>query len=91
MSGVYYQTSVEAVRRWHALAERRRNHVVELYRSERWRRYYAEDAFRNLMRDAIQDAETWGRVLTDMTGAAPIKVTPPPVTPPVPKIAQRAA
>src|SRR5690349_12115883 len=73
MNGAYYQTSIEAVRRWHGLAERRRNHVVELYRSERWRRYYTEDAFRNLMREAIQDAETWARVLEDMNGGAPAK------------------
>jgi len=84
MSGAYYQTSIEAVRRWHSLAERRRNHVVELYRSERWRRYYSEDSFRNLMREAIQDAESWGQVLTDMNGPVPpaatvaaAKATPP--------------
>ena len=75
MNGAFYQTSVEAVRRWHALAERRRNHMVDLYRSERWRRYYSEDSFRLLMRDVIQNAETWGKVLEDMDGA-PIKVPP---------------
>jgi hypothetical protein len=92
MSGAYYQTSIEAVRRWHSLSERRRNHVVELYRSERWRRYYTEDAFRNLMREAIQDAESWGRVLADMSGAAPAAAKPPAVTtPPVRSSAQRAA
>jgi uncharacterized repeat protein (TIGR03809 family) len=68
MSEAYYQTPIEAVRRWHGLSERRRNHVVELYRSERWRRYYTEDSFRSLMRDAIQDAETWARVFEDMGG-----------------------
>jgi hypothetical protein len=45
--------------------------VVELYRSERWRRYYTEDSFRLLMRDVIQNAETWSKVLEDMNGAAP--------------------
>jgi uncharacterized repeat protein (TIGR03809 family) len=85
MSGPYYQTSIEAVRRWHVLAERRRNHVVELYRSDRWRRYYTEEAFRTLMRDAIQDAEAWGRVLADMNAAAPGNA------PPAVKRAQRAA
>jgi len=85
MSGPYYQTSIEAVRRWHVLSERRRNHVVELYRSERWRRYYTEDSFRILMRDSIQDAEAWARVLADMNGAAPPKAAP------AAKPAQRAA
>jgi uncharacterized repeat protein (TIGR03809 family) len=71
MSAAFYQTPIEAVRRWHALAERRRNYIVELYRSDRWRRYYGEDAFRTLMRDVIQNAETWSKVLEDMHGAAP--------------------
>lgn len=76
MNGAFYQTSVEAVRRWHALAERRRNHVVDLYRSERWRRYYSEDSFRMLMRDVIQNAETWSKVLEDMDGVPPPRVAP---------------
>jgi hypothetical protein len=75
MSGAFYQTSIESVRRWHALAERRRNYIVELYRSDRWRRYYSEDSFRTLMRDVIQNAETWGKVLEDMNGVAPAKAT----------------
>ncbi len=72
MSGAY-QTSIESVRGWHALAERRRNHVVELYRSERWRRYYTEDSFRLLMRDVIQNVESWSRILEGMTGPAAAK------------------
>ena len=42
------QTPVESVRKWHSLAERRRRHFVELYRSERWKRYYTEEEFRTL-------------------------------------------
>jgi len=64
---------VESVRKLYALAERRRNHFVELYRSERWRRYYAEEAFRAQMKDVIQNVETWGKVLEEMTGSAPAK------------------
>jgi uncharacterized repeat protein (TIGR03809 family) len=75
MSAAFFQTSVESVRRWHALAERRRNYIVELYRSDRWRRYYSEDAFRTLMREVIQNAETWSKVLEDMNGVAPAKAT----------------
>ena len=55
MSGT--QMSVEAVRKWHALAERRRRHYVELYRSDKWRRHYSEEAFAALMRDVIQNVE----------------------------------
>ena len=67
MSGTSVQTPVEAVRRWHTLAERRRRHYVELYRSERWRRYFTEEAFLLRMRDVIQNAETWAKILERMT------------------------
>ena len=60
--------SVEAVRKWHALAERRRRHYLELYRSDKWRRHYSEEAFAALMRDVIQNVESWSRVLDEMTG-----------------------
>jgi len=65
--------SVEAVRKWHALAERRRRHYVELYRSDKWRRHYSEEAFAMLMRDVIQNVESWNRVLEEMTGRAAAK------------------
>ena len=46
-------------RRWLALAERRRDHFIELYRSGRWQRYYTEDVFRARMREAVSDVEAW--------------------------------
>jgi len=61
------RTSLETVRKWHTLAERRRRHYVELYRSERWRRYFTEEAFLLRMRDVIQNAETWSSILERMT------------------------
>ena len=64
------QTSITAVRKWHALSERCRRHSVELYRSERWRRYFAEEAFLLRMRDVIQNAENWTRILERMTAPA---------------------
>jgi len=69
MRDTAFQTPAEAVRKWHALAERRRRHYVELYRSERWRRYFKEETFLVLMRDAIQNAENWAKILERMTGA----------------------
>jgi uncharacterized repeat protein (TIGR03809 family) len=68
MGETAFRGSVESARKWHALAERRRRHYVELYRSERWRRYFSEEAFLLLMRDAIQNAETWAKILERMTG-----------------------
>ena len=59
--------SIETVRKLHTLAERRRRHYVELYRSERWRRYFTEEAFLLRMRDVIQNAETWAKILEPMT------------------------
>ena len=61
-----FRMSVETVRKLHTLAERRRRHYVELYRSERWRRYFTEDAFLLRMRDVIQNAETWANILARM-------------------------
>ena len=67
------QTPVESVRKWHSLAERRRRHFVELYRSERWKRYYTEEEFRAHMREVDANVEVWERVLhrtVDGTGPA---------------------
>ena len=62
-----FRMPVETVRKLHTLAERRRRHYVELYRSERWRRYFTEEAFLLRMRDVIQNAETWANILARMT------------------------
>ena len=48
------------VRKWHSLAERRRRHFVELYRSERWKRYYTEEEFRAHMREVDANVEIVG-------------------------------
>jgi hypothetical protein len=68
MSETAFRGSVESARKWHALAERRRRHYVELYRSERWRRYFKEETFLLLMRDAIQNAENWAKIVERRTG-----------------------
>jgi uncharacterized repeat protein (TIGR03809 family) len=69
MGETAFRGSIESARKWYALAERRRRHYVELYRSERWRRYFSEEAFLLLMRDAIQNVETWAKILERMTDA----------------------
>jgi uncharacterized repeat protein (TIGR03809 family) len=68
MGETAFHGSIESARKWHALAERRRRHYVDLYRSERWRRYFTEEAFLLLMRDAIQNAETWAKIVERMMG-----------------------
>ena len=76
MSGTRVQMSNDSIRKWHALAERRRRHYVDLYRSDKWRRHYTEETFATLMRDVIQNVEAWGRMLEAASDkGAPRKAT----------------
>lgn len=52
----------EIARRWQVLAERRRNHLLELYRTGRWRRYYSEDQLMAEMRDAVREIRGWSAI-----------------------------
>jgi uncharacterized repeat protein (TIGR03809 family) len=52
----------ELAQRWRGLAERRREHYVDLYRSGRWKHYYTEDQFLTRMREAIRAVEMWTRI-----------------------------
>jgi uncharacterized repeat protein (TIGR03809 family) len=67
------------------LAERRRAHLVELYKSGRWKRYFSEQEFLARMRDAVHDVELWSAAtaLWDEPDAAPapqdIRIAEPPV------------
>jgi uncharacterized repeat protein (TIGR03809 family) len=55
----------EFARKWHALAQRRRKHLAELYQSGAWQRYFTEDTLRTHMREATREVEQWGAVLAD--------------------------
>jgi uncharacterized repeat protein (TIGR03809 family) len=59
----------EISRKWLRLAERRVAHMVELYRSGRWQRYYTKERFAALMLDAVRAMTTW-RKLAAQAGAA---------------------
>lgn len=52
----------EIARGWQVLAERRRNHLLELYRTGRWRRYYSEDQLMAEMRDAGREIRGWSAI-----------------------------
>lgn len=54
--------SVEVAKRWLALAEQRRAHLVELYDSGRWRHYYTETQLLERTREAIMLEETWAKL-----------------------------
>ena len=60
--------SQDTVRKWLALAERRRQHLAELYQSGRWEHYYNEQGLVERMRDAVADVEAW-RLLAQPDGA----------------------
>ncbi len=56
--------------RWRSLAERRRAHFIDLYKSGRWKRYYTEDAFLAHMREVVRGADEWGRMVETVRGQA---------------------
>jgi uncharacterized repeat protein (TIGR03809 family) len=49
--------------RWRDLAERRRQHIVDLYETGRWRHYYSEAELLDAMREAIGNVATWDEIL----------------------------
>jgi hypothetical protein len=53
----------EIARKWHELSERRREHLVELYDSGRWKRYYSEGEFVVCMRETVGLSEAWARLV----------------------------
>ena len=57
-----FRIPAELSRRWQALAERRRDHFVELQRTGRWRKYYKEESFRGQMDDAINGPDAWAEL-----------------------------
>ena len=61
-----------------SLAERRRQHLLELYRTGRWRRYYREDELMAQVRDSGRDIEWWGSRGTQQLGQMMPDNGPPP-------------
>lgn len=62
----------DIARRWHALAERRLASYDELYRSGRWRHYYAsQEEFAARMLDVIKVAKAYQNIAGDPAPAAP--------------------
>jgi uncharacterized repeat protein (TIGR03809 family) len=52
------------VARWFVLAERRLEHLTELFETGRWRRYHSELAFLENLREARSAVEIWRDLLT---------------------------
>ena len=53
----------DIARRWHALAERRREHFADLHHSGRWRKYYREHNFQRQMHETARMTDAWSRVV----------------------------
>jgi len=54
----------DIVGRWCALAERRLDHLTELFETGRWRRYHSERAFLENIQEAKAAVELWRDLLT---------------------------
>jgi uncharacterized repeat protein (TIGR03809 family) len=55
---------VEITQKWRDLAEKRRAHLVELFDSGRWKRYYNEEQLVARTREAVRLVETWEQLVT---------------------------
>lgn len=51
-----------AALKWRALAEKRRAHLIEMYKTGRWRHYYDEQNFLAEMRKSIAIAQRWAKI-----------------------------
>jgi uncharacterized repeat protein (TIGR03809 family) len=79
------------VARWCNLAERRLEHLTELFESGRWRRYHTEREFLENIQEAKVAVETWRDLLSreaapdntaiDLTWLGRRRTTPLPLTP----------
>jgi uncharacterized repeat protein (TIGR03809 family) len=59
------QTYDAMARKWCELAQKRRAHLVALYDSGHWQRYYDEVEFRQQLQQAMAAVEIWKRVAGD--------------------------
>src|SRR5688572_19025621 len=57
-----YSQFGKTAQRWRDLADKRRAYFTELYRSGRWKLYYAEDEMLARMREVVAAAERWEEI-----------------------------
>lgn len=70
--------------KWRALAEGRRAHFHDLYRSGRWKHYYTDQEFLAEMRSAIDIAERWAAIAPLPEEREAVAIEPPAETDPAP-------
>jgi hypothetical protein len=67
----------DITRRWHALAERRLVSYEDLYRSGRWKHYYAtQEEFAARMLDVIKAAKAYQKLVVDSPALVPQQEPP---------------
>jgi uncharacterized repeat protein (TIGR03809 family) len=49
--------------KWRNIAEQRRDHHLDLYKSGRWKHYYTDEEFLVEMRQAVAIAERWALIV----------------------------
>ncbi len=67
--------SADLLQKLHALAERRRTHLVEMQESGRWARYYSQDDMNAHMKDAVEMAGHWQK-MCDTVDAPAVEANP---------------
>ena len=72
----------EVALKWRDLAERRRAHFIDLYKSGRWKHYYTDNEFREELGRAVAIAQRWARI-----APRPGELNPPSVRLPSPQVA----
>ena len=58
------------------LAERRLEHMTQLYDTGRWRRYFGEEQFLDIVRDARACVEVWRKLAPQKATVAPLFAVP---------------
>lgn len=53
------RSSEDIARAWRALIQKRREHLTELYRNGRYKRYFTEQALLQAMRESANAAQDW--------------------------------
>lgn len=68
----YAKKTEGTARKWRALIQRRREHLTELYRSGRYKKYFTEEALLHQMRETVKAAEDWDTLLAARASDSPL-------------------
>jgi len=72
----YLKKNAETARKWRALIQRRREHLTELYRSGRYKKYFTEEKLLNQMREAAKAAQDWDALIAAAASGGAVDQAP---------------